>query len=174
MVIIRVSRSKEKAMLNTVRVLRRLLRNAFFVTNRVNVIGLLQKGPGTGRRRQARPSPPRIDEVPRDRQPGQIRFVPCPECSCPPSQFCSASVLFESGSRQGRCFSTSIVSCINRAHKWRSSSGLDDKCHPRLDTTITTAQPCTKSRSILANGGTKRPSHAEGAYSHCGSRRRLP
>ena len=142
-------------MLNTVRVLRRLLRNAFFVTNRVNVIGLLQKGPGTGRRRQARPSPARIDEVPRSRQPGQIRFVPCSECSCPRSQFSSASVLFESGSHQDRGFSTSIVSCIDRARKWRSSSGLDDKCHTRLGITITTAQACIESRSILANGGTK-------------------
>src|ERR1700752_1624930 len=76
MVIISVSNSKEKAMLNTVRVLRRLLRNAFFVTNRVNVIGELQRGPGTGRRRQARPSPPRIDEEPRYLQPARARFLP--------------------------------------------------------------------------------------------------
>ena len=86
---------------------------------------------------------------------GQIRFVPCSECSCPRSQFSSASVLFESGSHQDRGFSTSIVSCIDRARKWRSSSGLDDKCHTRLGITITTAQACIKSRSILANGGTK-------------------
>jgi hypothetical protein len=76
MVIINVSNSKENAMLNTVKVLRRLLRNAFFVTNRVNVIGELQRGPGAGRRRQARPSPPRIDEEPRDLQPVRVRFLP--------------------------------------------------------------------------------------------------
>ena len=64
--------------------------------------------------------------------PVEIRFVPPSKCSCPRSQFSSASVLFESGSPQDRCFSTSIVSCIDRAHKWRSSSGLDDKCHTRL------------------------------------------
>src|ERR1700687_46301 len=74
MVIINVSNSKENAMLNTVRVLRRLLRNAFFVTNRVNVISELQRGPEAGRRRQARPSPPRIDEEPRYLQPVQVRF----------------------------------------------------------------------------------------------------
>jgi hypothetical protein len=38
MVIMRVSKSKEKAMLNTVRMLRRLLRKAFLVTNRLSVI----------------------------------------------------------------------------------------------------------------------------------------
>jgi len=38
MVIIKVSRSKEKAILNTVRTLRRLLRNAFFVMNRLKVM----------------------------------------------------------------------------------------------------------------------------------------
>jgi hypothetical protein len=38
MVIISVSKSKEKAMLKTVSVLLRLLRKAFLVTNRVNVI----------------------------------------------------------------------------------------------------------------------------------------
>ena len=36
-------------MLNTVRVLRRLLRNAFLVTNRVKVIGVLQRKPGAGK-----------------------------------------------------------------------------------------------------------------------------
>src|SRR5579864_5464596 len=39
MVIIKVSSSKEKAMLSTVRILRRLLRKAFLVTNRVRVMG---------------------------------------------------------------------------------------------------------------------------------------
>jgi hypothetical protein len=38
MVIIRVSKSNEKAMLSTVRMLRRLLRKAFLVTNLVSVI----------------------------------------------------------------------------------------------------------------------------------------
>jgi hypothetical protein len=42
--------------------LRRLLRNAFFVTNRVNVIDELQEKPGTGTRRLARPDPARINE----------------------------------------------------------------------------------------------------------------
>src|ERR1700690_3201809 len=77
MVIISVSSSKEKAMLNTVSVLRRLLRNAFLVTNRVNVIGELQSEPGTRHSGQECPSPPRIDEGVPDRQPVQIRFVPC-------------------------------------------------------------------------------------------------
>src|ERR1039458_1339336 len=40
MVIIRVSSSSENVMLNTVRRLRRLLRNALFVTKRVNVMRL--------------------------------------------------------------------------------------------------------------------------------------
>src|ERR1700724_4331122 len=74
MVIINVSNSKENAMLNTVRVLRRLLRNAFFVTKRVNVISELQREPEAGRRRQARPSPPRIDEEPRYPQPARAHF----------------------------------------------------------------------------------------------------
>src|SRR5579864_4450336 len=72
MVIISVSRSKEKAMLKTVNVLRRLLRNAFFVTNRVKVIGELQRELGC--KRQERPSPPRIDEERRYRQP--VQFLP--------------------------------------------------------------------------------------------------
>src|SRR5580704_8899341 len=76
MVIMSVSSSRENAMLNTVSMLRRLLRNAFLVTNRVNVIGELQREPEAGRRRQARPSPPRIDDVPRYPQPVRIRFVP--------------------------------------------------------------------------------------------------
>src|ERR1039457_1801592 len=40
MVIIRVSRSSEKVMLSTVRMLRRLLRNALLVTKRVRVMRL--------------------------------------------------------------------------------------------------------------------------------------
>src|SRR6202034_2152610 len=110
---------------------------------------------GNGAQKAGTSQPTKDRRRPRDRQPGQIRFVPCSECSRPRSQFCSASVSFASGSPQDRCFSTSIVSCINRAHKWRSSSGLDDKCHPSLDITITTAQSGTKSRSISANRGTK-------------------
>jgi hypothetical protein len=39
MVIIRVSKSSENVMLSTVRILRRLLRNALLVTKRVKVIG---------------------------------------------------------------------------------------------------------------------------------------
>jgi len=62
MVIMSVSNSKENAMLSTVRMLRRLLRNAFFVTNRVNVISELQEKSGTGTRRLARPDPARINE----------------------------------------------------------------------------------------------------------------
>jgi len=41
-VIMNVSRSSENAMLNIVRMLRRLLRNAFLVTNRANVMIELQ------------------------------------------------------------------------------------------------------------------------------------
>src|SRR5258707_247253 len=62
-------------MLNTVRMLRRLLRNAFLVTNRVNVIGELQRKPEVGHRRWARPSAPRIDEGVRYRQPGRIEYL---------------------------------------------------------------------------------------------------
>jgi hypothetical protein len=40
MVIMRVSNRSEKAMLNTVRMLRRLLRNALFLTKRVKVMRL--------------------------------------------------------------------------------------------------------------------------------------
>src|SRR5580698_10508406 len=91
MVIIRVSSSKEKAMLSTVRMLRRLLRNAFLVTNRVNVIGELQRVPGAWRSRQARPSPPRIDDArgyrqPPYRQPGRILFLN--GSKCPPRYDC--------------------------------------------------------------------------------------
>src|ERR1700722_11240923 len=69
-------------MLSTVRMLRRLLRNAFLVTNRVNVIGELQRKPEAGRRRRARPSPPRIDEGVRYRQPGLIEFLNRSKCLC--------------------------------------------------------------------------------------------
>src|ERR1700730_12099276 len=62
-------------MLNTVRMLRRLLRNAFLGPNRVNVIGDVVQLAEAGRRRQARPGPPRIDEGVRYRQPGRIEFL---------------------------------------------------------------------------------------------------
>src|ERR1700676_3202195 len=117
-------------MLNTVSALRRLLRNAFFVTNRVNVIGLLQKGQGAGRLGQSRSGPPRIDEGPRNRQP-KIRFVLFPECSVPQSPFFSlCSILTR------RC-------C---RYKWRSSSSRDDKCHTIRDLTVTTAAATVKLR----------------------------
>src|SRR5437899_8271080 len=105
-----VSNSNENAMLNTVRVLRRLLRNAFLVTNRVNVIGELQREPGTGGRRQARPSATRIDELPCHRQPGQIRLLPCLSL---------------------RNYSLSLLSLDVLGRKWRSSLGRDDNCHPQ-------------------------------------------
>src|ERR1035437_1466550 len=92
MVIMSVSKSNEKAMLNTVRVLRRLLRNAFLVTNRVSVTGELQGEPGAGNKRHSYPSPPRIDEVARHRQPGRPRFSlhsisQSHRCFCSPDTF---------------------------------------------------------------------------------------
>src|SRR6266705_2578738 len=114
MVIISVSRSKEKAMLSTVKMLRRLLRNAFFVTNRVNVISELQREQEAGHRRQARPSPPRIDEGVHYRQPDRISFFP--------------------GSKDDlhtRAPPGSILSRPGLAHKWRSSRGWGDKCHKK-------------------------------------------
>src|ERR1700758_2808627 len=71
----KVSKSSEKAMLNTVRMLRRLLRNAFLVTNRVNVIGVLQGDPEKQGRSGASPSPHRIDDVPGKRQPHRSNFA---------------------------------------------------------------------------------------------------
>jgi hypothetical protein len=61
MVIMSVSRSKENAMLSTVRMLRRLLRKAFFVTNRVNVISELQGKTGN-REQKISMSRPRKDK----------------------------------------------------------------------------------------------------------------
>jgi hypothetical protein len=51
----RVSRSKENAMLSTVRMLRRLLRKAFFVTKRVKVIEEPLKETRTSDSEQPRP-----------------------------------------------------------------------------------------------------------------------
>src|SRR5581483_1111963 len=68
MVIIKVSSRSEKAMLNTVRVLRRLLRKAFLVTNRVNVMNVLREEPATGGGRWMRASANRIVELPSQRQ----------------------------------------------------------------------------------------------------------
>ena len=65
-------------MLNTVSVLRRLLRKAFLVTNRVKVIRSLREGPMTGGRRWMRPSDNSIVEVRSDRQLGSkmVRVSP--------------------------------------------------------------------------------------------------
>src|SRR5271170_7306959 len=73
MVIIRVSRSRENARLSTVRTLRRLLRKAFLVTNRVRVMVTLRGEPEARRRKRARPSPLRIDEGTCQRQPAWDR-----------------------------------------------------------------------------------------------------
>jgi hypothetical protein len=70
-----VSRRREKAMLRTVRMLRRLLRNAFFVTNRDKVIGALQGKWGTGTRGYLQLDPTRIVELVLARQPPRIRFL---------------------------------------------------------------------------------------------------
>jgi len=70
----KVSKSSEKAMLNTVRMLRRLLRKAFLVTNRVNVIGVLQGDYERKGRSRARPSPHSIDEFPAERHPPPIEY----------------------------------------------------------------------------------------------------
>src|SRR5580700_6226796 len=101
MVIINVNRSKEKAMLNTVSVLRRLLRNAFLVTNRVSVMGVLQKGQGTEGLVRLPPGPARIDEVARDRQP-KIRFVGYAKCLAPQNPFflCAFNTVAASPPRQ--------------------------------------------------------------------------
>src|SRR5579864_8649318 len=69
MAIIKVRSSNENPMLNTVRMLRRRLRNVFFVTNRVKVMNELQEKPGAAHRRWSRPSPDRIVEERRQRQP---------------------------------------------------------------------------------------------------------
>src|ERR1700722_3667493 len=75
MVIMSVSKSKEKAMLNTVSVLRRLLRNAFLVTNRVNVMSELQGGPATCNGHGSRPGATSINEATRPRQPCQSELT---------------------------------------------------------------------------------------------------
>src|ERR1700735_3118655 len=106
MVIMRVSKSSEKAMLKTVRVLRRLLRNAFLVTNRVNVIGLLPRGQGSGHKQASTSEPTKNRKFPRHRQPARILFVSRPKCSTPQNLFAG-----------------SIVSRHRPSYKWRSSSG---------------------------------------------------
>src|SRR5579864_2764872 len=75
MVIISVSKSKEKAMLNTVKMLRRLLRKAFLVTNRVNVMDELQEKRRAGSRRRTCPSASSIDEDACYGQPSRIGFL---------------------------------------------------------------------------------------------------
>src|ERR1700730_8897527 len=112
MVIMRVSKSSEKAMLKTVRVLRRLLRNAFLVTNRVNVIGLLQRGQGSGHQQASTSEPTKNRRLPRHRQPARSCFVSRAKCSAPQN-----------------LITGSIVSRHRPSYKWRSSLGWDDKCH---------------------------------------------
>src|SRR5580658_1047370 len=80
----KVSNSKENAMLNTVKMLRRLLRNAFFVTNRVSVIKQLREkvraveksaGNSAGPTKKIRPSPTSIVDAAYFRQSDRIALL---------------------------------------------------------------------------------------------------
>src|ERR1700730_13045820 len=128
MVIMSVSRSRENAMLNTVRMLRRLLRNAFFVTNRVNVISELQEKPGTGTRRLARPDPARINEPLADyNRTGPCRLylyppkITTPKLRRSPSGLSYSSLLHQlaSGDRHQPCM-TNVTKRSQQYHaKWK-------------------------------------------------------
>src|SRR5580765_3514346 len=74
MAIINVSKSREKPMLNTVRMLRRRLRNVFLRTNRAKVMDELRSKQETDRRRCVRSPPTRIDDSVPYRQPCQTAY----------------------------------------------------------------------------------------------------
>src|ERR1700685_3067543 len=108
MVIMSVSRSKEKAMLNTVSVLRRLLRKAFLVTNRVNVMSRLQGGPAACKGQGSRPGATSINEATRPLQPRRIELT---------ALLYRPSIFFF------------LLSRKEKSRQWRSSLGVHDKCH---------------------------------------------
>src|SRR5690349_16938900 len=99
-------------MLRTVRMLRRLLRNAFFVTNRDKVIGALQGKWGTGTSRYLQLDANSIVELVLARQPRWNRFLD--------------SWTIESPTQADR----NIFERRSFARQWRSSPHPDDKCHP--------------------------------------------
>lgn len=107
-------------MLKTVRMLRRRLRNVFFRTNRVSVIGLLQRKPRTGTSRRGCLDDTRIDDQPCHLQPYRNDFSE-PFPSTPLAR------------------TLSILSPRAPNHKWRSSLDVDDKCHLPTHLKITTS-----------------------------------
>src|ERR1700722_17469695 len=108
MVIMSVSRSKEKAMINSGSVLPRLLRKAFLVTNRVNVTRRLQGGQAACNGQGSPPDATSINEATRPLQPRRIELT---ALSYRPS------------------ISFFMLSRNEKSRQWRSSLGVHDKCH---------------------------------------------
>src|SRR5579884_3945554 len=135
-------------MLKMVNRLRLLLRKAFLVTNRVNVIGLLQGSP--------EPTP-----AGESSQCEQNRGSALPQTTMPKRSFCMPSIT-PAGSNMP------IVSLDAVCHKWRSSSQADDKCHISTYLLIRTSPIRRKLRIEPRRQPRlhhpKRPSSAEGPY----------